>query len=635
MSSQGVIDAEGMRSPNRNGSRLNAIKHGLTAKTAVLPGEDEVEYQARIDFYKESLETRNPVEDDLAKRAAQASWQLDRANGAETARLTRDILTKPAAESLRAELEAVALGQRLYFDRRGPIELYPSRDYDKQQPRTSWDDDPNDPDHPANLIPQLEATLAGCGLLLKYWGELRAVLELGLGWQSHEKLKCIRLMGRQPINAAGVREVAEVFLACHAIEPQFSYAFQELRCEIHEDRFKMHRRQLDRWIRAGIVPVDATAGRAVLMRIVDLATARLRMLEAKHQEVADTLGGLATKILSFDESKSGDQLRRHVGSCNRLMHRNIEAIRKGRRDLAQGWGKTRKERERKKAEKRAGAQLDERLVLDDHGDVCIAEDYDDDIDEGMARYEKELGMGTPRPRRWVVNEVIPPAVPDFARWSVEEGRRKEGGERRSDGADRAEPSLGDRSEGVQPTGVVPLVLAEKGERANLQNETGEGGRAIEEGSEETFGLEGGGARDPRRTEAGDGVGEPGATEDLVPLMFVDKGERENQQNEIGAPESEPQRLPDESGVNSWIKVKQTAERDEERSDAGASERGISENQEAPHDVRNGTGTQPLFDVQPAAERDEERTGAGASERENEELSPNTTAILRGHHPGVP
>ena len=50
MSSQGVIDAEGLESSNRNGSRFNAVTHGLTAKTAVLPGEDPVAFQARVDF---------------------------------------------------------------------------------------------------------------------------------------------------------------------------------------------------------------------------------------------------------------------------------------------------------------------------------------------------------------------------------------------------------------------------------------------------------------------------------------------------------------------------------------------------------------------------------------------------------
>ncbi len=508
MSSQGLIDTEGLQSPKRNGSRFNAVTHGLTAKTAVLPGEDPEALQAKIDSYKSSLETRTALEDELAEKAALASWQLDRASNVQVARLTRDILTKPAAESVRAELEAVALGQRLFFDRRGPTELYPSRDYDYTQPRTSWDDFPDDPDHPARLIPQLEATLAGCRLLLKFWSELREVLDLGLCWQSHEKLKCIRLLRKQPINAASTREVALVFLACHAIEPEYAYAFQELRCEIHEDRFKMHKRRLDRWIRAGIAPADATAGRAVLLRIVDEASARLRMLEATHQKLADVVRELDAKILSFDESKSGEQLRRHEGSCNRLMLRNIEAIRKGRRDEAQGWGRTRKERERKTTEKRASSQIDERLVLDDDGNVCIAEDYDGDIEEGMARYDKALGYGTPRPRRAVLDEVVPPVVPDFARWvppAVDtEISRENGGvacEAIGDGAEETFGEVdGDARDSRRADDGVPLMITDEGERADQQNEIGEAGWAIEAGREETCGPVDSGVAEPCRTE---------------------------------------------------------------------------------------------------------------------------------------
>src|SRR4029077_2025119 len=89
MSSQRVIDAEGLESPKRNGSRYNAVTHGFTAKT-VLPGEDPVAYQAKVDLYKSSLETRTPLEDELAEKAAMASWQFDRATEAETARLSRN-----------------------------------------------------------------------------------------------------------------------------------------------------------------------------------------------------------------------------------------------------------------------------------------------------------------------------------------------------------------------------------------------------------------------------------------------------------------------------------------------------------------------------------------------------------------
>jgi hypothetical protein len=192
------------------------------------------------------------------------------------------------------------------------------------------------------------------------------------------------------------------------------------------------------------------------------------------------------------------------------MLRNIEAIRKGHRDEARGWGRTRTERERKKAEKGASTQLDERLVLDDQGIVCIAEDYDGDIEEGMARYEKALGMGTPRPRRAVANDGTPPVVPDFARWVPP----------------------------AKPCGAedgVPLSRAGDGERANLQNEKSEGGRVVGNGSEPSFGQGDGAAGEPHLADGDSGKRASCKAEDGVPLMITDEGERTNRQNETSEP----------------------------------------------------------------------------------------------------
>src|SRR4051812_24503321 len=82
-------------------SRFNALKHGLTAKTPVLPGEDADAYQGRIDAWKRDLAPRDHVEDGLAHRAAHLSWLLDRADRAETARLAHLIRTTPAEDADR------------------------------------------------------------------------------------------------------------------------------------------------------------------------------------------------------------------------------------------------------------------------------------------------------------------------------------------------------------------------------------------------------------------------------------------------------------------------------------------------------------------------------------------------------
>ena len=432
-----IMQADGEQgSRNPNGStgprtaegkervKFNAVTHGLTARHVVLPGEDPEAYQATVDFVKAGLGTRNPFEDKLAARAAQASWMADRATRSETARLTARMLTEPAAEVVKQFLEADSLFQRLMFDRRGPTELYPARDYDHKQPRTSASGEPVDLDHPRRLVPQLEATLPGCRLLLQTWGELGGLLRSGRGWQSPDKLKGIRLMGRQPTDATCSDEVALIFLAAHVIEPQARYPFQELRCEISEDEFKRFKGRVERRELDGITPADATAGRAVLLEIVDKAIERLRKLEAEHQKVADQLEAVQMSILSEDRSKTGEQFNRLLGSCSRLELRNIDAIHKIRRNEEQGWGRVRderaqrKEERRREEERRRGIEADSRLVLDEHGTFRYAYDYEGDVEQGLARYEARFGKAAAQANAAcgpVGAEMRVGAMPDLAR----------------------------------------------------------------------------------------------------------------------------------------------------------------------------------------------------------------------------
>ncbi len=160
-----VVGMNNQRASTGKGSRFNAVKHGLTAKTPVLPGEDPAELQAKIDAYTTCHHVRNQAEADLAKLAAMACWRAERANRLEVNRVTGDIVRRSRADTARETLVAQALGDRLLFDRRGPSQLYPSRDYEHKEPRTSDSGVADDPDKPRRLVIQLEASApadAGC-----------------------------------------------------------------------------------------------------------------------------------------------------------------------------------------------------------------------------------------------------------------------------------------------------------------------------------------------------------------------------------------------------------------------------------------------------------------------------------------
>ena len=92
------------QTPNPNGgprtqagkqkSRLNALRHGLTGQTILLPGEDE---QIYLTFTKEYFEALNPegtLERQLAQTAADTQWRLNRIKSLEDA-----MLALPLAQS--------------------------------------------------------------------------------------------------------------------------------------------------------------------------------------------------------------------------------------------------------------------------------------------------------------------------------------------------------------------------------------------------------------------------------------------------------------------------------------------------------------------------------------------------------
>jgi hypothetical protein len=68
----------------RRAASLNAIKHGITAETVVLPNESEEQYQAELHDYLQHFAPANKPETDLVLQLASAQWRLARYTAVET-----------------------------------------------------------------------------------------------------------------------------------------------------------------------------------------------------------------------------------------------------------------------------------------------------------------------------------------------------------------------------------------------------------------------------------------------------------------------------------------------------------------------------------------------------------------------
>ena len=84
--SHGPITEEG-----RKKSSMNALKHGLTARTVVLSNEKDDEYTVLVDSYVQDLQPTDSVEMDHVVEMANAKWHLRRLYKMETEMFERQM----------------------------------------------------------------------------------------------------------------------------------------------------------------------------------------------------------------------------------------------------------------------------------------------------------------------------------------------------------------------------------------------------------------------------------------------------------------------------------------------------------------------------------------------------------------
>jgi hypothetical protein len=306
--------------------KFNALKHGLRAKTIVLPGEEEV-FRTRHEAWTIATEPRDEAERFLVSRAVALTLKLDRVSRAVEAR--RAALRHADADRLAVQAEeVVVLGRRLLWDPVGPLSLYPHAAPATGEPqRVSDSRDPEDPDDPARLVVRLEAMALGCAWLSDRWGELRDILEDGLLWQPHDRLKAIRLLGRQPLDAVDDKRVMAIYLCCWAMDPEDRFGFTDLYSELTPRERTAYLDRLNAREPLDAKPASPEAAREALLALIVEEEGRLEAVLAGHLEREEAE---AEARLAFDDSAYGEQLRKYELECDKALLRIIEMLRKRR-----------------------------------------------------------------------------------------------------------------------------------------------------------------------------------------------------------------------------------------------------------------------------------------------------------------
>ncbi len=228
------------------------------------------------------------------------------------ARLTANILKATSGENEAVENDVLTLGTRLFQDLTKPHGFSPGIVVD--------------PNNPALLVLRLESSAPGCRWLLDRWAELRSLLEQEQPWQSPDKLRAIRLLGRLPLDALDDSQVANVFVACHTIDSSGGELFHEIWNELRPEELTIARPRLAgralEWLR----PRDQAEARAALLQIVERAVGRLETKADAHRQRAELDAASAPDRLAFDDSREGELLRNYALSCGRALMRTIETL---------------------------------------------------------------------------------------------------------------------------------------------------------------------------------------------------------------------------------------------------------------------------------------------------------------------
>ncbi len=256
-------------------------------------------------------------------RLVVASTQLDRCDRAITARQA-EIVNFGLYDFEEAEANEVAdLTRLLLWDPRGPYNLYPHFRGFRYKPRISGSEEVSDPVNPEKIVNQLASTYTGCRWLLDRWAELRQILEEGLNWQPPDRFRAIRFLGRQPMELLTDERVMMIYLACDAMEPGAPTSLHDMLTETTDDELNLIKEGVRKRGGDRKKPASPEAGKAMLLALIDKATAPLAEKMAAHRAHREFLKAAALDFFAFDDSQNGELMRRYrLAKCwefNRLL----------------------------------------------------------------------------------------------------------------------------------------------------------------------------------------------------------------------------------------------------------------------------------------------------------------------------
>jgi hypothetical protein len=322
------LRSTGARTPEgRARSAMNARKHGLYSKKEVLRREDSIAFENRYMKWMASADVQDDREEFLVYLNVCQSFDFEHAQRAHVERISSLVEN---ADDNEAQ-DVYKLGKRLFADPHGPIALYGINPFYNHKKKTSGNGEVVNPNDPALLVNELESSRAGCEWLRDQWLELRERLDPPHYWTGIDRLKAVRLLGRQPVDVLEDERVAEVYFAGSTLDSSLEGTLDDLESDIDSER--LQRLELEvhsRWPDLCKTDEEAPA-REVLVDLVERNIERLDEMIAIYAENAETTLERRLARLRLDDSAKSKSIRDYKMKSASAFHRGLEACEKYRK----------------------------------------------------------------------------------------------------------------------------------------------------------------------------------------------------------------------------------------------------------------------------------------------------------------
>ncbi len=314
---------------------MNALKHGFRSERVAEEVESSYAFEERRRTWLAQSDAQTDMDEFLITSNVVLSFNLERVWRAAAACLDRE---KESAGDKAIE-QVQELASRLYFDPTGPTSKYGLEMVVFDEAGTSTSGATDEAYQPAKLVNQLEATAVGCTWLLHEWKLLRDRAVNGL-WYSLDRLKAIRLLGCQPVDAIDQWQVAMIYVASNGLMRLGETGFEDLGSDMSKVALERLLLRVKARFRDLFFEWTEADYRQMLIDLVDENVEKLRAQLQWHKKQNARCGGdRKADELGFDDSPRGASMRQYELRCKTSLERGVARFNKLAQDRVKGGGK--------------------------------------------------------------------------------------------------------------------------------------------------------------------------------------------------------------------------------------------------------------------------------------------------------